>query len=178
MQGRTALLALLGAAMLLSACASGDAPPRLMNLRAPSNGPDEFAILPPKALEMPASLSDLPAPTPGGANLTDPDPKADAIAALGGKPGKPGAGIPAVDAGLVRYAGRYGGSTDIRQQLAAEDLAWREKNSGRLLERLFAVNVYFKAYAPFALDQFAELAYWRQRGVQTPSAPPPKPGER
>lgn len=176
MQGRSALLALIGAAMLLSACASGT--PNLMNLRAPSNGPDEFAILPPKALEMPASLTDLPAPTPGGANLTDPDPKGDAIAALGGKPGKASAGIPAVDAGLVRYAGRYGGSTDIRQLLAREDLAWRETHRGRLLERMFAVNLYFNAYESFALDQFAELAFWRARGVATPSAPPPKPGEK
>lgn len=176
MQGRSALLALIGAAMLLSACASGT--PHLMNLRASSNGPDEFAILPPRALEMPASLTDLPAPTPGGANLTDPDPRGDAIAALGGKPGKPAAGIPAVDAGLVRYAGRYGGSTDIRQQLAGEDLAWRETHNGRLLERLFGTNIYFRVYAPFALDQFAELAFWRARGVATPSAPPPKPGEQ
>lgn len=178
MQGRTALLALLGAAMLLSACASSDAPPRLMNLRAPSNGPDEFAILPPRALEMPTSLTDLPPPTPGGANLTDPDPRGDAIAALGGKPGKPSAGIPAVDAGLVRYAGRYGGSTDIRQLLASEDLTWRRQHNGRLLERLFGSNIYFRVYAPFALDQFAELAFWRAHGVATPSAPPPKPGER
>jgi hypothetical protein len=39
------------------------------------------------------------------------------------------------------------------------------------------VNVYFKAYRAQSLDQQAELAFWRRRGVRTPSAPPPIDGE-
>ena len=150
----------------LSACGGSDQP-NLMNLRASGNGPDEFAILPAKPLQLPPDLKALPAPTPGGSNITDPTPEADAIVALGGKPG---AG--ANDAALVAYAGRQGLSADIRQVLAAEDLEYRRKNDGRLLERLFDVNVYYKAYQPMALDQHAELARWRRLGAPTPSAPP------
>lgn len=150
----------------LSACGGSDQP-NLMNLRSSGNGPDEFAILPSKPLELPPDLKTLPAPTPGGSNITDPTPEADAIVALGGKPG---AG--ANDAALVAYAGRQGRSGDIRQVLAAEDLEYRRKNDGRLLERLFDVNVYYKAYQPMALDQQAELARWRRLGAPTPSAPP------
>lgn len=174
MQARTGLLALACAAML-SACASQDAP-HLMNLRSATDGPDEFAILPPKGLEMPKDITALPEPTPGGANLTDRDPRGDAIAALGGKPGK-ATGVPAGDRGLVAYAGRRGVTADIRTLLAAEDLDWRRRHDGRLLERLFAVSVYYKAYLAFQLDQFQELRLWRARGVPTPSAPPALAGE-
>ncbi len=36
------------------------------------HGPDEFAILPTKPLEMPADVAALPPPTPGAANRADP----------------------------------------------------------------------------------------------------------
>ncbi len=165
----------LGAALVLSACA-GDETPILMNLRPQGNGPDEFAILPPRPLQMPETLADLPPPTPGGANRTDPTPKEDAIVALGGNPAAAG-GIPAGDAALVSYAARGGVTSDIRTTLATEDLEYRRDNNGRILERLFNVNVYFQAYEPQSLDQQAELAFWRRRGARTPSAPPPLDGE-
>lgn len=171
MQARNGLLALICAAMLSACAASGT--PELMNLRSATDGPDEFAILPPLGLEMPPDVAALPEPTPGGANLTDRDPKADAIAALGGKPGAGGAG----DQGLVNYTARFGLIDGIRDLLAAEDLDWRRRHDGRLLERLFAVSVYYKAYRDFQLNQFQELAFWRARGVATPSAPPPLAGE-
>ncbi len=163
------------ATLALAACGTG-AGPTLMNVRAQGNGPDEFSILPPKPLQLPESLTDLPEPVPGGANLTDPTPVADAIVALGGRPGGPG--VPAGDAALVAYAARGGVAGDIRGVLAAEDLAFRQDNEGRVLERLFNVNVYYRAYAGQSLDQQAELARWRSRGVRTPSAPPPQDGER
>jgi hypothetical protein len=162
---------------MLSACASGGTP-HLMNLRSATDGPDEFAILPPKALEMPKDLTALPAPEPGGANLSDRNPEADAIAALGGKVAKPAGGIAAADQGLVAYADRKGLTADIRSLLAAEDLDWRKHHDGRLLERVFAVSVYYRAYRDFALDQFQALQFWRAQGVATPSAPPPQNGER
>ena len=68
-------------------------------------------------------------------------------------------------------------ATEARDTLAAEDLDWRRDNNGRVLERLFNVNVYFRAYAPMSLDQHAELARWRRLGVATPSAPPRASGE-
>lgn len=164
----------LAAAAMLAACGS-DEDPILMNLRPQGNGPDEFAIVPPLPLQLPEDLAALPPPTPGGANLTDPNPRADAIIALGGTP--QAGGVPAGDAGLVSYASRNGVAADIRTTLAAEDLEFRRDNNGRVLERLFDVNVYFKAYRAQSLDQHAELAFWRSRGARTPSAPPRVDGE-
>jgi Protein of unknown function (DUF3035) len=166
----------LAAAVVLSACGNGNDTPSLFNLEQQGNGPDEFAILPPRPLQLPENLAELPAPTPGGANLTDPTPNADAIVALGGNPGAAG-GIPAGDAALVAHAGRLGTTPGIRDRLASEDLEWRRDNQGRVLERLFNVNVYYRAYADQSLDQQRELAFWRSRGARTPSAPPALPGE-
>jgi hypothetical protein len=156
--------------VVLAGCA-GPENPSLMNLRSAGEGPDEFAILPPKALEMPEDLTALPEPTPGGENLTDPRPLDDAIVALGGRPGT-GTGIPAADGALYAHAARFGVEGGIRDRLAAEDLEWRRDNNGRILERLLNVNVYFKAYRRQWLDQEAELARWRSAGVGNPSAPP------
>ena len=156
----------IAALVILGACASGE--PRLMNLRNPDPGPDEFGILPPKALTLPEDVKTLPQPTPGGENLTDPTPEADAIIALGGRPDA-GAG----GAGLVGYAGRFGTSPTIRGELAASDLEFRKANRGRILERVFNVNSYFRAYSAESIDKDAELNRWRARGVRTPSAPPP-----
>lgn len=163
--GRT--MALAAVLLMLVAC-GGDRPPRLMNLTSSTDGPDEFGILPPKALELPESLTELPEPTPGGSNLTDQTPNDDAIAALGGRPG---AGVGG-DGGLLNHTGRYGRAADIREQLAAEDLAFRSKNRGKPLQRLFNLNVYFSAYKKQSLDQYAELERWRRAGARNPSAPP------
>lgn len=173
MRSARVVLAIAGAALLaLSACGGGTKVPELMNVKSDTNGPDEFSILPPKPLEMPEDLAALPEPTLGGENRTDPRPFDDAILALGGKP-QSGSN----DAGLVAYASRQGIAADIRQTLAAEDLDFRRRNDGRILEKLFNVNVYFKAYRKMSLDQHAELARWRRAGAKTPSAPPPEKGE-
>lgn len=164
------------AGLTLSACGNGSDVPELMNLRSTTNGPDEFSVLPAKPLEMPEDLATLPEPTPGGTNLTDPNPKADAIAALGGSL-RPAGGIPAGDAGLASYAGRNGTTADIRSTLAAEDLAFRQRNDARLLERIFDLNVYYSAYEKQSLDQQVELQRWRLAGARTPSAPPPQDDE-
>ncbi len=177
MRGRAGVTAIAMIAMLgLAACGNRDKPPELMNLRS-TEGPDEFGILPPKPLEMPEDLAALPEPTPGGENRTDPKPFDDAAIALGGKPQAVAGGIPSGDSALYAHASRFGTESGIRQTLAAEDLDWRRDNNGRILERLFNVNVYFKAYRKFWLDQHAELARWRAKGAKTPSAPPRKDGE-
>jgi len=160
--------------LVLSACASDT--PQLMNLRT-GEGPDEFGIVPPKPLQMPESLRELPEPTPGGENRTDRRPEDEAAIALGGRPGAAG-GIPSGDGALYAHAARFGVESGIRATLASEDLQWRRDNNGRILERLFNVNVYYKAYRDQSLDQQAELARWRKLGLRTPSAPPRKPDER
>jgi hypothetical protein len=157
------------ATLSLAACGGSD--PHLMNLRPTGDGPDEFAILPPKSLQMPDDIKTLPEPTLGGSNLTDPNPEADIAAALGGNL-REGTGVPAGDSAIVNHASRYGRTASIRPELAAADLEHRSTNKGRVLERLFNVNVYFKAYAEDSLDQQAELRKWRRKGVRTVSAPP------
>lgn len=171
MRSARVVLAVVTASLLaLSACSSGKAP-NLMNVRSETDGPDEFAILPPKPLAMPEDLASLPPPTPGGANLTDPQPYDDAIVALGGKPNTTGK-VPSGDSGLYAYATRDGVEPNIRQTLATEDYAFRVKHNGRPLERWAGNNVYFKAYSDYALNQYTELMRWRKVGVRTPSAPP------
>ncbi|WP_112873213.1 DUF3035 domain-containing protein [Paracoccus endophyticus] len=146
---------------------------RLMNTRSSSDGPDEFSILPTRALSMPPDLAQLPPPTPGGANITDPAPAADAVAALGGDPGRLSAqGVGAGDGALIAHAGRAGVTPGIRQVTAAEDQAYRSRHGRRALERVTRNGVYYRAYRPQTLDSWSELDRWRPTGVQTPSAPP------
>lgn len=152
-------------AALVAGC--GRENPELMNLRSTSAGPDEFAILPTKPLQMPENVGLLPEPTPGGNNRTDPTPAADAIAALGGRPGAGSS-----DGALVAQTGRFGTEPGIRGTLAAEDLQYRRDNDSRLIERMFGLSTYFSAYRPMSLDQSAELERWRAAGARTPGAPP------
>ncbi|MEF9603161.1 DUF3035 domain-containing protein, partial [Paracoccus sp. PXZ] len=95
-------IALTMTTLLLAACSSD---PHLMNTSSGRSSPDEFSILPTKPLQMPADLNVLPVPTPGGGNITDPTPHADAVAALGGNPGQLSAqGVGAADGALIAYA--------------------------------------------------------------------------
>ena len=93
--------------LALAACGNDG---RLMNLSASEDdGPEEFAIVPTRPLELPPDLAQLPAPTPGGANITDPNPAGDAVAALGGNPGQLAqTGVGAGDGALIAHAARAG----------------------------------------------------------------------
>ncbi|MGB5558880.1 MAG: DUF3035 domain-containing protein [Paracoccaceae bacterium] len=155
----------------LSACTGGR--PGMLNLRGDKQGPDEFSVLPSKALQSPDDLTNLPVPTPGGSNLTDPTPISDAVAALGGNPAAlTGSGIPAADGALVNHALRYGVQPGVREELAAADEAVRK---GRGFFPTFG-NLgnarYYRIYRKDALDQEAELLRLRAFGIRTPSAPP------
>ncbi len=157
---------------VLGACSPRPENPILMNVAAAQRGPDEFSILPTRPLQAPPSLSALPTPTPGGTNLVDPDPRADVAVALGGRADAVRGGGTAADGALIAHVSRRGVAPDIRSQLAAEDLEFRQRNNGRILERAFATNVYQRAYREQALDQYAELERWRRAGARTPAAPP------
>lgn len=173
-RGKIALA--LIAVLAMSACGNKNKDPELMNIRPSGNGPDEFTILPTKPLQTPDFAAALPSPTPGGINITDPTPKADAVAALGGNPDRVAqrgdGSIGRGDATLVSHARRFGANGAIRQALAAEDLEFRRKNNGRVLERLFNLNVYFRVYKKVSLDKYRELERFRRLGIRTPSAPP------
>ncbi|MDT1062863.1 DUF3035 domain-containing protein [Paracoccus sp. CPCC 101403] len=163
-------IALTMTMLLLAACSTD---PQLMNLSTNRSGPDEFAILPTKPLTMPPDLNVLPTPTPGGSNITDPTPEADAVAALGGNPGQLAAqGIGSADAALVAYSSRLGRDPAIRLTTAQEDLQWRQRHSRRALEVIARTDVYYRAYDPMTLDSWAEQERWRPTGVQMPAAPP------
>lgn len=160
----------LAALVALAGCGGGDKEPNLLNIQQPrSEGPDEFAVLPTKPLEMPSDRS-LPPPTPGGTNRTDPTPQADATAALGGNAAV--LNRPSGDRALIAYTGRHGRDPQIREELAAADLEFRRRNDGRLLERIFNANVYFDAYEEMELDQYRELERLRRAGIRTSAAPP------
>jgi len=168
MMPRLILTLTLGAALVALAACGGSGDPRLMNLRNTESGPDEFSVLPTEPIEIPQNMRELPPPTPGGVNRTDPDPEGDAIRALGGNPER----AARASGDVITYASRFGVSPDIRGTLAAEDLEFRRRNDGRLLERIFNTNVYFRAYRPLALDRYAELERLRRAGIRTPAAPP------
>jgi hypothetical protein len=169
-------LGALALAALLGACARGE--PDLMRLSSGQEGPDEFAIVPGKPIEMPPDLAALPPPAPeGAANRADPTPEADAVAALGGRPERLERDGRAPDGALLRAAGRHGVQPDIRDQLAEADQAFRGDNRGRVLERVFNVTTYFDAYARSELDKHAEQERWRRAGARSSAAPPPPPAE-
>ncbi|SMO70639.1 DUF3035 domain-containing protein [Paracoccus laeviglucosivorans] len=163
-------IALTTTMLLLAACSTD---PHLMNTASSGDGPDEFAIVPTKPLSMPTDLNVLPAPTPGGGNITDATPQADAVAALGGNPGQLAAqGVGAADGALLAYTSRLGRDAGIRQITAQEDLEWRSRHSRRALEILARTNVYYRAYEDMTLDSWTEADRWRPTGVQVPSNPP------
>lgn len=157
----------------LTACGNRDI--TLHELRINDDGPEEFSIVPPKPLEMPETLSQLPAPTPGGKNRTDQTPEADAVAALGGDGNRVeprSNGVSRRDGTLVTHATRFGVQADIRQTLAAEDLAFRKRKS------LFTWSIqrkdeYYDAYRRQAIDPYYVLRIWRKAGVRTPAVSPP-----
>jgi len=173
MRGTMGKIILCGAILIaLSAC-DRNKQPKLLNIKQTGQGPDEFGILPTKPLQSPENYSALPQPTVGGANRADPTPFKDAIASLGGNPNRLNSnGVPVSDNAVINHASRYGRDAAIRGRLAAEDLEFRRKNDGRLLERLANVNVYFKAYKVQSLDRHNELERFRRLGVRTPAAPP------
>lgn len=129
--------------------------------------PDEFMVLPTRPLEMPQSFADLPTPTPGAVNRVDYRPHAEAIAGLTGAPGPAGN---AEAAALVAQAGPR--QPGIRQELAAEDVVWRDTHHGLLIPRLIAKDKDTVTYQPMILDSAAEFERLRAAGIEQPAAPP------
>ena len=165
------MIVTIGLIVAVTACSGGNKP--LTRLKNPNDGPDEFLIVPGKPLQEPESYSQLPTPTPGQGNLTDQNPRADTVAALGGNPTAARSGIAANDAGLVRHTSRYGTQAGIRQTLRAEDAEIRRNYGRRNILRIGPRDDYTEAYKRQWLDSQAEQERLRRYGVITPTAPPP-----
>jgi len=152
-------------AMILGAAVAGCNNPGLRDLDPPGEGPDEFSVLPVKPLTQPKDYAFLPAPTPGGGNLTDQNPRADAVVALGGNESalNPNAAIPSSDAALVTASSRYG---------VPDDEAFRKRRGRWTGLRLFPVDRYQQVYERQSIDPFVETDAARRAGVETPSSPP------
>lgn len=163
-------LTLILAVFSLSACSGG-----LVRLTSPSDGPDEFLILPSKPLEQPEDFNALPTPTPGGANRSDLQPLQDSVTALGGTRGVATAGsIPAGDSAVVSYSSRLGRDGTIRETLATEDVAFRKRRSRLVRIKIVPRDDYALIYQRQTLDAHAENRRWRRAGARTPTAPPEK----
>lgn len=137
------------------------------------NGPDEFGIVPTRALELPDDLVSLPEPKPGARNRTDPLPEHDAVAALGGQPDRlDSTRVGAGEGVLLAAAERRGTAANIREVLAKEDKEFRDDNGPLFLERLFKVNTYLKTYKDDTLEARRTNDLLRRKGVKTPSVSP------
>lgn len=174
---RRAHVAILVAAMAVSACSgrNSDGETNLRDLRTFSGSPEEFSIVPRKPLQQPEDVAQLPPPTPGGANRTDQTPLEDAVIALGGNPERAtgGDGIGAGDQAIVARASRFGRDPTIRESLAAEDRAFRQRQS-RFTWSILPTDEYNRAYRRQALDPYDWLDRYRRAGARTPAAPPPE----
>lgn len=165
----------LGMIILIAAVAvAGCSQKGLRDLRPQGPGPDEFMILPVKPLTAPKDYSQLPAPTPGGGNLVDPTPTADAMVAMGGHQGQTD-GIAAADGALVTASSRYGVEPGVRQTLAEDDAKFRKRQSRMTRFRLFPVDRYAQAYRRQSLDAFSQTERFRRAGAGTPTSPPERP---
>lgn len=155
----------------LAACGNGDDTSVAQRVASSQVvAPEEFGVLPQKPLQLPENLADLPEPTPGAVNRTDLTPERDLLVALSGRPerGSKAQG----DGALLSLLARAGIDPDIRQDLAAEDIAYRRNNRGRLLERLAGQDGDLTIYNRLLLDPEAEAIRLRARGLIVPPAPP------
>ena len=157
---------LLVAPLALAACGGGGLAGALRSSGVTST-PDEFMVLPTRPLEMPDSFAALPPPTPGAVNRVDYRPHAEAIAGLTGAPGPAGN---ADGAALVAQAGPR--QPGIRQELAVEDVEWRNTHHGLLIPRLIAKDKDTVTYQPMILNAAGEYERLRAAGVEQPPAPP------
>ncbi len=137
------------------------------------NGPDEFGIVPTRALELPDDLVSLPDPKPGTRNRTDPLPEHDAVAALGGQPDRlDSTRVGSGEGALLAAAERRGTAPNIREVLAKEDNEFRKDNGPLFLERLLKVDTYLKSYKDETLQARRTNELLRRKGIKTPSVSP------
>ncbi len=138
--------------------------------------PDAFNVYPRRPLEMPADLSALPPPRPGAPSRLDPQPEAEAQAALSNA-GTPVAARTAPSTGeLALIEGAGAADPDIRAALASEP---------ETTESPYGLSSFFGIAVPDykvsdgrsspVLDPRDEAERIQQTGAATPNPPPPAP---
>lgn len=164
---RCALLVLV--AIGLSACEESADDRDLLTrvLSANTQSPEEFAVVPNKPLTLPEDLASLPPPQPGITSRSELDPRADAIAALGG--GQRGV---RADGRLLAALGVSQADPNIRTTLAREARDFRENNPGLILDRMFGRMTDPVIFRGQLLDPAAEVERLRAAGVRVPQMAP------
>lgn len=133
--------------------------------------PDEFSVITKRPLEMPQDFSALPTPEPGKPSTRDPDPIADARAALSFQPvpaatGRVGTPVTpsASEAVLLSNVGSV--DPNIRSTLAAEKAEYDSEQDLYVLDRLFpSFREARGAVEPEAIDPEAERLRLLEAGI-------------
>lgn len=159
------------AALVLVGCSQNPGS-RSLTLVGRNDGPNEFSLVPAKPLQQPQDFSVLPEPTPGGTNLSDRVPRAEAIAALGGNQSVLTGPSPAADNALLANATRFGVDENIRRDLARDDAEYLQQPRGIFRRRGVSPAQYLDAYDFMALDQATMNHVSRRVGTRTPAVQP------
>lgn len=169
----TSIAAMLAATVVLSGCEAGsDSAGFRSQFGVDQGAPDEFLIIAKRPLQMPPSF-DLPRPDPGAANRVDPDPDAQAYAALyQATQIERDAPISAGERVLLKGADAEGDNSAVRALLQGDLPA--ETNREFLFDTIFGVVI------PANLNEInsdlvsaEEVERLRRQGLPTPAAPPP-----
>jgi hypothetical protein len=175
-EGRSKLLRAAiaaGLVVVLAACSSqGPGWRESLGLSAPP--PDPFLTVARAPLEMPPSLGALPPPQPGAPSRVDPNPTAEAQAALGTGFSTVGAAPTSGESALISAAGAETADPAIREQVVAET-PQPERRFG--LDSLFGVPIVQDPAADARrLDAEAEAERLRREGGTAPTPDFPASG--
>jgi len=157
-------------ALSLGACAGSKGMRESMGLAAPP--PDEFMVVARAPLELPPDLSALPTPQPGAPSRVEPNPRAEAQAALMGDEvsAAPAAAPTAGEAALLSAAGAGPQNAEVREQIAQDESATPTRRFG--LTSLFGRKIVQDPEAEAErLSPEAEAERLQREGLPAPAAP-------
>lgn len=156
-------------ALSLSACGGSKSMREAAGLAVPP--PDEFMVVARAPLELPPNLSALPPPQPGAPSRVEPNPVAEAQAALmGGEVAVATAAPTAGEAALLSAAGAGPQNATVREQIAQDQPSTPTRRFG--LTSLFGRKiVQDPENKPERLSPEAEAERLQREGLPAPAAP-------
>lgn len=173
LRGLRAALPAAMASGLLAACSVGSGNlGETLGLNVPP--PDPFLIVARAPIEVPSDLHSLPRPDPGAPSRVEPNPVADARAALMGSDARVApAPISPGEAALLREAGAPDADPNIRENIT-DSAPVAERKFG--LDSLFGIPIIQNpALEAERLSPAAEAERLRAEGLPAPVAPPEAP---